>query len=208
MWKGRSEALDHISEMEHGVIAVVGSGKQGKSASLHSMLALVQPDRPVSLYETMDLDMSIFPDRYRQAKTISDICVGDIVIIEDVNRVFHSRGSAKDATLQKWLGIISHRSNLVCFTSQSLATTDLEFVRSQETVLINKYMFQTDLRFERPEYQDIQRAADRCIDDVSATYKADRRSWCFFPDWNEIVSIPLVKWWSYRHSHLFRDVIL
>ncbi len=203
-----SKALDHISQMEHGVIAVVGSGKQGKSASLHSILSLTQPDRTISLYEPLDLDMSIFPDNYHQAKLIPEIRVGDIVVIEDVNRVFHSRGSSKDATLQKWLGIISHKSNLVCFTSQSLATTDLEFVRSQETVLVNKYMFQTDLRFERQEYQDIQRAADRCIDDVSRTHKADRRSWCFFPDWNEIVSIPLVKWWDYRHSHLFRDVVL
>ena len=203
-----SKALAHISDMEHGVIAVVGSGKQGKSASLHSLISLCQPDRKVTMLDPMEIDMSIFPDSYRHAKSIKDVDVGDIVVIEDVNRVFHSRGSGKDATLQRWLGIISHRSNLVCFTSQSLAATDLEFMRSQDTVIVNKYMHPTDLVFERESMVPTQTVANEWIDIASKDSKADRRSWCFFPNWNELISIPLVDWWGFRHSHMLRDVVL
>ena len=208
MYSEMSEAIAHVSGMEYGVIAVVGSGKQGKSASLHSLLAMCQPDRKVTMLDPMDIDISIFPENYRHVKRIGDIDVGDIVIIEDVNRAFHSRGSGKDATLQKWLGIISHRSNLVCFTSQSMAATDLEFMRSQDTVIVNKYMHPTDLLFERSELVSTQLVANEWIESASAESKADRRAWCFFPNWNELVSIPLVEWWSYKHSHMLRDVVV
>ena len=53
-----SKAVDYISKMEHGVIIAVGSGKQGKSCSLHSLIDLCWHTRPVYLLDPMEYDVS------------------------------------------------------------------------------------------------------------------------------------------------------
>lgn len=201
-----SRAVDYISQMEHGVIIAVGSGKQGKSCSLHSLIDLCWPHRGVFMLDPMEYDISMFPG-YRSAKEPSDIPVGSVAVIEDVNRVFHSRGSGKDATLQKWLGIISHKSTVVCITTQSMAGTDIEFVRSQDAVVMCKRMHSEDLSFERPEFRVNQTLANHWIGRAVEEHPdTDPRAWCFFPRFNECVSIPKVWWWTYRNSHMLRDV--
>ncbi len=201
-----SRAIEYVRNMEHGVIIAVGSGKQGKSCSLHSLIDLCWSDRDVYMLDRMDYDISMFPG-YRLVKTAAEIPVGSVVIIEDVNRVFHSRGSSKDPTLQKWLGIISHKSTVVCITTQSMAGTDIEFVRSQDAVVMCKRMHSEDLAFERPEFRTNQALANHWIDHAVSTHPdVDERAWCFFPRFNECVSIPKVDWWTYRNSHMLRDV--
>ena len=203
-----SRAVDYVSEMEHGIIIAVGSGKQGKSCSLHSLIALCWPGRQVFMLDQMEYDISMFPG-YRRVSDPNDIPVGSVAVIEDVNRVFHSRGSGKDATLQRWLGIISHKSTVVCITTQSMAGTDIEFVRSQDAVVMCKRMHSEDIAFERPEFRINQALANIWIErSVSSNPKLDPRAWCFFPRFNECVAIPKVPWWSYRNSHMLREVKL
>ena len=201
-----SEAVEYIRNMDHGVIVAVGSGKQGKSASLHSLINECWPNRPVYILDPTDLDVNIFPG-YRKVSTPGKVPVGCIVIIEDVNRVFPSRGSGKDSTLQKWLGTISHKSIVVCITTQSMAATDMEFLRSQDTVVMHKYMHSEDLSFERPEFKTNQAVANSWIDRMAEERPdVERRTWCFFPRFNEMVGIKLVYWWSRKHSHMLRYV--
>ena len=150
----------------------------------------------------------MFPG-YRRVSTINEIPVGSVVVIEDVNRVFHSRGSSKDPTLQKWLGIISHKSIIVCITTQSMAGTDIEFARSQDTIVMNKYMHSEDLDFERPEFKVNQALANYWIgESIIHDPIPDPKAWCFFPRFNECVAIPKVYWWGDRHSYMFREVAI
>lgn len=194
--------------MEHGVLIAVGSGKQGKSCSLHSLINLCWPTRGVYFLEPLDFNVSMFPG-YRRVSTINEIPVGSVVVIEDVNRVFHSRGSSKDPTLQKWLGIISHKSIIVCITTQSMAGTDIEFARSQDTIVMNKYMHSEDLDFERPEFKVNQALANYWIgESIIHDPIPDPKAWCFFPRFNECVAIPKVYWWGDRHSYMFREVAI
>ena len=203
----RSRAIDYISGMEHGVIVAVGSGKQGKSCSLHSLLALCWPDRRKCLLDPLDYDVSAFPG-YSKVSSPSEVPVGSVAVIEDVNRVFHSRGSSKDATLQKWLGIISHKSTVVCITTQSMADTDVGFVRSQDSIILHKRMHEEDLAFERPEFRTNQALANHWISESARSHpETDQRAWCFLPRFNECVAIPKVGWWSRANSHMLRDVV-
>ena len=203
-----SRAVEYVSEMEHGLVIAVGSGKQGKSCSLHSLIAMCWPGRPVYMLDPMEYDVSMFPG-YRRVAEAKEIPVGAVVVIEDVNRIFHSRGSSKNTDIQGWLSIISHRSNVVCLTTQNMADTDIAFVRSQDVVVMNKRMHEEDLMFERPEFKDSQATANFWIDRACALHpRTDRRAWCFFPRFRECVSIPKVPWWSYRNSHMLRDVAL
>ena len=200
-------SLSSVASMEHGIIAAVGSGKQGKSCSLHSLISLCFPNRTVAMLDDLEYPISVFPRNYVKCQSIADVPVGAVVVIEDVNRIFHSRGSGNSATLQRWLGVISHKSNVVCFTSQSLASTDLEFFRSQDSVVMNKYMHEEDLRFERPEFRQDQMSANEYINEASVLYPGtDRRAWCFFGRWNELVPVPKADWWTEKHSFILRDV--
>ena len=206
--RNESEAIEYISEMEHGVIIAVGSGKQGKSCSLHSLLAYCHPDRPKYLLDTLKFDVSIFPG-YRLVAETKDIPVGSVVVVEDVNRIFQSRGSAKRGDLQGWLSIISHKSIIIAITTQNIADTDIAFLRSQDTVIMNKWMHQEDLQFERPEFRSAQASANYAIDLANATHPdVDRRAWCYFPRFEEVAAIPKVEWWSYANSHMFRDLVV
>ena len=199
-------SIPSISEMDHGVLICVGSGKQGKSCTLHSLVNICFPDREKYLLDTSGVDVSIFP-RYGLAHDVDDIPVGAVVIIEDVNRVFHSRGSSKDPTLQKWLGVISHKSNVVCITSQSMASTDIEFLRSQDVVMLHKRMFTEDIEFERPEFRANQFVANEWIARAIERFpETEERSWTFIPRFNECVAIPPVPWWSFTNSHMLREV--
>ena len=203
-----SEAVDYIRNMEHGILIAVGSGKQGKSCSLHSLISYCWPDRPKYLLDTLEFDVSIFPEYSLVSKT-SDVPVGSVVVIEDVNRIFQSRGSSKRTDIQGWLSIISHKSIIVGLTTQNLADTDLAFFRSQDTIIINKAMFPEDLGFERDEFKISQASANFWIDRNSRRYPLiDRRAWCFFPRFSECIAIPKVRWWSYENSHMFRDVVV
>ena len=204
----RSKAIDYIRDMEHGIIIAVGSGKQGKSCSLHSLIAMCWPDRPKYMLDTLTYDVSIFPGYILVEKT-SDIPVNAIVVIEDVNRIFQSRGSSKRTDLQGWLSIISHKSIVVCITTQNLADTDIAFLRSQDAVVMCKYMHQEDLQFERPEFRQSQASANFWIDVANARFpKVDRRAWCYFPRFEDCVAVQKVPWWTYRNSHMFRDVVI
>ena len=203
-----SKAIDYIREMEHGLIIAVGSGKQGKSCSLHSLIALCWPDRPVYMLDPLVYDITAFPG-YRRVSGTKEIPVGAVTVIEDVNRIFHSRGSSRNSDIQGWLSIISHKSNVVCVTTQNMADTDIAFVRSQDAVVMNKSMHEEDLMFERPEFKVGQAMANRWIDIASSRNPGtDRRAWCFFPRFNECIAIPKVAWWTYRNSHMLRDVVL
>ena len=201
-----SEAIEYIKGMEHGLIIAVGSGKQGKSCSVHSLIAYCWPDRPVYLLDPLDYDISMFPG-YRKVSHTRDIPVGAVTVIEDVNRIFQSRGSSRNTGIQGWLSVISHKSNVVCLTTQNMADTDIAFVRSQDAVILNKYMHEEDLNFERPEFRVGQAMANRWIDIANAKHpETDRRAWCFFPRFNECIAIPKVSWWTYRNSHMLREV--
>ncbi|MBQ8179504.1 MAG: hypothetical protein IJ026_03545 [Candidatus Methanomethylophilaceae archaeon] len=206
--RGGCRSIDYISRMEHGVVIAVGSGKQGKSCSLHSLISLCWPDREKCLLDQMEYDVSVFPG-YTRVSSPSEVPVGSVVVVEDVNRVFHSRGSSRDATLQRWLGIISHRSNVVCITTQSMADTDVAFVRSQDAVVMHKRMHEEDLAFERPEFRVNQALANHWISrSIGRHPDIDERAWCFFPRFRETVPVPKVDWWSYANSHMLREAVI
>ena len=203
----RCETIDYLEDTNHGVLVAVGSGKQGKSCTLHSIIELAWPLRPVYMLDTMDYDISMFPRNYHLVHDINRVKVGSVCVIEDVNRMFHSRGSSKDATLQKWLGVISHKDIVVAITTQSMAATDMEFLRSQDAVVMHKMMHEADVSFERPEFLLNQAVANNQIQ-LARTLRPDihPNSWTFFPRFAELLPVPAPPWWGYEHSHMLREV--
>lgn len=199
-----SLTLEYIREMEHGILAYSGSGKQGKSATMHGIIHSCYADRPKYLLDPF-CGTSIFPG-YEIAKTVNDVPPDSVAVIEDINRIFPSRGSGSNNTLQRWIGIISHKGIVVCFTSQNLADTDLSLFRSQDLILCMKFMHWEDIAFEREEFRVYQTSANVEILRARSMYGKDpSRSWTYFPRFQEVVSTPLPPWWSKTHSHYLRE---
>lgn len=203
----RSIAISYMRCMPHGVIIYVASGKQGKSATAHSMIRLCWSDRPVWFLDVLPIPLELYPDNYHYTDDINEIPPGSIVVIEDVNRIFGSRGSSHNTLLQIWLPVISHKGLIIIITSQCLSSTDLEFFRSQDCLIIHKRMFNEDIEFERPEFRIIQAYANIKIAEAIKQYPdIPDRAWTFFDRFNECIAMPLVDWFGDDQSFMFRDV--
>ena len=193
--------------MDNGVIVFVGSGRSGKSSACHALLEYIQPDRKVCFLDDRPVDLSAWPDNYTYAKNFDDIPLGSFALVEDAARVFHSRGSSKDTDLQRFMGVISHKSIILVVTIQNTSNLDLAILRDQDTVLVHKRIHEEDLQFERPEFRSLAALANGYINLASEQEPSmDIRCWNFFGRWNEVIGLDPPRWWSDRNSRCFRKV--
>lgn len=202
-----SIALDYLRCLLHGILLFVGSGKTGKSCTAHSLAAMLWPGRAKVIYDPFDqLKTSPFPG-YAIARTLDDIPNGSVVFFEDAARLFPSRGSAMDKTLQLWLGPLSHKDIIVIVTVQNTADLDVAFFRMQNPIFCHKLMYDEDVHYERDTHIDAQIDANRIIRRTcSGNPDVDRRAWVFFSRFNECLAVPVVSWWGREHSHMLAEV--
>ena len=200
-----SRIVDELISMRHGVLLFLGSGKTGKSATLFSIVEMFFSGRKKCLLETWDFDRSLFPG-YSVYWDLENIPPGSVVVIEDAARVFSSRGSASRVDLDGWLSLISHRDIIFLISVQSTAILDLQFFRTQRVIFFHKRVWDTDLRFERPELQELQATANLRLAEAAARYpELDPRIFTYCSDYDEVLLVPLVPWWTDAQSHYLRD---
>lgn len=201
-----SETYDDLNSMEHGVVAASGSGKTGKSSGVHALGELIPnfASRKKVFFDVLNFDPSIYPG-YELVRDIDDIPSDCVCYIEDMIRVFSSRGSSNKATLPIWLGIISHKDIILMITTQNYQDIDKSLLRSQKVVSIHSYMYENDLPFERDEIKLQQAVANRTIEyHVRNNPDVDPRSIKYCAEYNESFILPLPSWWSSAHSKMFR----
>lgn len=198
-------ALTAVSQMEHGVIPFLGSGKQGKSCALHTLADICFPGRKKVLVELSDMDISMFRG-YDKVSDLNDVPPGSVAVIEDVARTFNSRTSASKSLLQEFVGVISHKDIVIMLSVQSMADVDVAFLRSQNVMYCHKYMHPDDIGFERPELKSQQTFANLRIRQASEEHpEIDFRAFSYFPRFDEVVALPVVPWWNYECSHFLRE---
>lgn len=207
MPKASSRLLSELETMRHGIIGICASGKQGKSALAHTIVNCVPnfASRPHYLYETAEVDLSMFPG-YILTHDVDEIPSGSVVLIEDLGRIFHSRGSGNLAELPRWLGIISHKSIVVVFTIQNFSDADIALFRSQNFIELHKLMFDEDLGFEREEFRANQTMANIMIRRFAMEHpEVPMVSMVFSPRYSEVSAWPLVDWWTDDCAHFLKD---
>ena len=183
-----SRLLDELSTMPHGIIGISASGKQGKSA-LAFAIACMTPgirDRPRYLFETAQADLGCFPG-FECITDLDDAPPGSVVVIEDLGRIFAARGSAQNAVLPRWLGVISHKNIIVIFTIQNLSDADIALFRSQNFIELHKIMHDEDIEFERPEFREASTYANLMIRRFSGEHpEIPIRAMVFASRWSEV----------------------
>ena len=203
-----NRTFDDINSMEHGLIISSGSGKTGKSTALHSLAETIPSlrSRKKVFYDAVKFDASIYPG-YRLVHTLDDIPPGSLCFIEDMIRLFASRGSSRNSTLPEWLGLISHKDIIVMISTQNYSDLDKAILRSQKVVSIHSYMYENDLPFERDEIRLQQALANLEIaHHIAAHPDIDPRAFKFCPEYNETFALDVPSWWSKKHSKMFREV--
>ena len=202
-----SRLLNELSTMRHGIIGICASGKQGKSALAHTIVNCVPnlASRPHYLYETAEVDLRMFPG-YILTHDVDDIPPEAVVLIEDLGRIFHSRGSGNSTELPRWLGIISHKNIIVVFTIQNFSDADISLFRSQNFIELHKIMHDEDLSFEREEFRENQNVANIMIRRYALEHPdIPMASMVFSPRYSEVSAWPLVSWWTDECAHFLRD---
>lgn len=204
----QSKLLQEISDISHGIIGICASGKQGKSALAHTIINCVPnlADRKHFLYETArNVDLSMFPD-YILIDNVDDAEPDSVVLIEDLGRIFQSRGSGHNMDLPRWLGIISHKRIVVVFTIQNFSDADIALFRSQNFIELHKLMHDEDLAFEREEFREKQTQANLMIRRYAALNPdIPFKAFVYSPRYSEVTAWPLVSWWDDSCATFLRD---
>lgn len=201
-----SWTLTQINDLGYGHVPFGGQGKSGKTMNAHGMIELC-PDlrnRPKAFYGLPDV--SIFPADY-QAYAVSDldqIDPGSIAFIDDIARLFPSRDS-RDTTLQRFMGLISHKDILIISTVQSYKNADQCLFRDQVVVPMVKTFSPFGVYFEREEFTLYAKAANALIPDFEALSGIDRHMLVFSPLCPEVLAIDAPSWYGRVHSHSLRN---
>ena len=203
----RSQTVDELENMKHGVLIYLGSGKQGKSSALFSTVERFWPNEYKSLIETYKIDPGIFPG-YHLTSNLASVPCDSVAVIEDAGRIFSARGSQNQTLLSRYLPTISHLDVKVLISVQSTSILDMDFFRTQRVLFMHKLVWDTDLKFERSELQELQVTANLRIREAMINNPGvDYRSFTYCSDYDEVLSLPLVPWWSDRQSHFLREAI-
>lgn len=180
----------------------------GKSALAWALTDLIPNfrDRRRYLYETAQVDLSMFPSDFQLVDDVDAVEPDSVVLIEDLGRIFQSRGSGHNAELPRWLGIISHKRIVVVFTIQNFSDCDISLFRSQNFIELHKLMWDEDLGFERPEFRDKQIAANLMIRRYARLHpEIPLASFVYSPRYSEVVAFPLAPWWTDECAHFLRN---
>ncbi len=202
-----SPTLEYLDTMRYGVVSVLGSGKTFKSGTMYTLFECVPSlfERPKAFLRFSGLDK--FPKGYGyRVDDVWDVVPDSILVIEDANRIFPSRQSARSADLQEFMGVISHKDILVFLTVQNTSNTDVAFFRDQDNVTIHKRMNPTSLKYERPEIAPECVEANRCMTEFCSETGADWHLVSYVPRFFETMWLDTPPpWYGWDQSHALRN---
>ncbi|MBE6518328.1 MAG: hypothetical protein E7Z70_02135 [Thermoplasmata archaeon] len=204
---GSSPTLDYLRTMKYGIVSIVGSGKTFKSGTMYSLFDYVLSLKKRKKAFLHFSGLEHFPEDYGYpVDDLWDTEPDSILVIEDANRLFPSRASARSSDLQEFLGVISHKDILIFLTVQNTANTDMAFFRDQDTITIHKRMSSTAVIYERPEISSFASDANVYMSDYCMRTGADHHYVSYVPRFNEILYLDSPpSWYGWEQSHALRD---
>ena len=202
-----SPTLRYLEGMNYGVIPIVGSGKTFKSGTLYSLFEYVSSFRRRDKAFLRFSGLEHFPPGYGyRVDDIWDCEPDSILVVEDANRLFPSRASARSSDLQEFLGIISHKDIVIVLTIQNTANSDVAWFRDQDSVSIYKRMNPASVVFERPEIASYCADANAYMGDFCKATGADWHLVSYVPRFHEVMYLDTPpEWYGWAQSHALRD---
>jgi hypothetical protein len=201
-----SGPLQDILDSE-GIIAVIGTGRSGKTCLAHYLLSYA--NKPIFAFEYPQSAIELCPKNWATVDRQQLFQLKDcIILIDDAaialnSRNFNTNFSKAWSTFQT---IISHKGITIVFVIQNTSLLDIATLRSQRIIMLFKISNNNNIRFERPEYQQVSQHAKLLI---SQRIKSDPgihpKAWYYEDETGSTFHHTIPKHWNQNLSTPFRD---
>jgi len=203
----------HIDDilLDEGVIAIVGTGRSGKTALAHLLAA--HSYKPVyALDYPVDFVNQYCPEGWNTVSTKDVFSLSECVILMDDAALFASArqfGSSWSKAWVRFQTIISHKKITLITVVQSLNLLDIGVLRSQRMAVLYKYSSLVNCMYEREEFRDIALQSRLIIDKHrNALPSHHHKSFVFDHTLGTCWNHPLPEHWDENLSTPYADFIV
>ena len=138
-----------------GVKCIVGTGRSGKTATVHYLMENYFQDRRKVMFKVPEPIMEFLPKDYGRAMDLEEIEKDDVVFIDDAALFMSSRSWSSKANRKftMALTIISHWNVVMIIAIQNMRLLDVLASATQDFMLLQKYGAWANVTLERDEYK-------------------------------------------------------
>lgn len=186
------------------IVLVMGKRGSGKSGLGYRLLELFRYTLTPYVVGIPKQSKRLLPDWIGTAQDLNDVPPGSIVLVDEAYLLYHSRGSlkAQSRVMSQLVNLSRQRNQTLVFVTPEARQIDKN-ITSQADVVIFKELGIMQLKFDRPEINDIARQAKQAFNNISG----DKRKWSYVysPDTNfmGLLDNALPSFWSVKLSHAF-----
>jgi len=188
------------------VVIILGRKGRGKSGLGYRVLELF-PDKVTPYVLGIPAQAQrMLPDMIGVAENLDDIPLNSVVLVDEAYLTYHSRDSLKAQSMEmsRIVNLSRQRSQTLIFVTPEARQLDKN-ITSQADVIIFKEPGMLQMKFDRPELNDIVRQAKQAFTNV----KGDKRKWAYVyspdADFMGLVENSLPTFWSTRLSRAFAN---
>lgn len=206
-WKPPNpEVMDILSS--EGVIAVLGTGRSGKTALGH-LLASISPKPVYAVNYPESIIDDHCPENWNTVSQKDVFSLTDCTIIFDDAALTLASSDGKGnyaKAFKKWVTIISHKRITLMFIIQNLQLLDINSLRAQRMCILYKYSNMNNVRFEREEYRNVALSARHSINVCRQDHPEHHpQSFVYDDEMGMVWTHPLASHWCQELSTPYRD---
>ncbi len=186
------------------VVLVLGKRGSGKSGLGYRLLELFRYRLTPYVLGIPVKAQKLLPDWIGVAQNLDEIPQNSIVLIDEAYLSYHSRDSLKiqSREMSQIVNLSRQRNQTLIFVTQEARQIDKN-IASQANVIIFKEPAILQLKFDRPELNDIAIRAKSAFSNLSG----DKRRWAYAyspdADFMDLLENALPTFWSAKLSHAF-----
>jgi len=186
------------------VVLVLGKRGSGKSGLGYRLLELFRYQLTPYVLGIPAEAQKLLPDWIGVAQDLDEIPQGSIVLVDEAYLNYHSRESLKiqNREMSRIVNLSRQRNLTLIFITQEARQIDKN-IASQADVVIFKEPAMLQLRFDRPELNDITTRAKLAFNNVSSNKR--RLAYVYSPDadFMDLMENTLPTFWNAKLSHAF-----
>lgn len=186
------------------VVLIVGKRGSGKSGLGYRLLELHRYEQTPYVVGIPKQAERLLPDWIGIAQELRDIPPGSIVLVDEAYITYHSRESLQmqSREMSRIVNLSRQRNLTLIFVTQEARQVDKN-ITSQANVIVFKEPAILQVRFDRPEFNDIATQAKLAFSKISG----DKRMWSYVyspdADFLGLLENSLPTFWSSELSHAF-----
>ena len=189
------------------VVLVLGKRGSGKSALGYRLLELFRYGLAAYVLGIPKQAQRLLPDWLGVSQTLEDVPQASIVLIDEAYLTYHSRESlkAQSREMSRIVNLSRQRNQTLIFVTQEARQIDKN-VASQANVVVFKEPGMLQLKFDRPELNDITLEAKQAFSNLSGDKRKSAYVYSPDADFAGLIENLLPTFWSSKLSRAFATI--